>query len=96
VPRPGNRSTVTTDHAARPIEPSRGRVQRIYVERGFGFIKCLAGAADDVGQDFFFHHSGLDGFAIDDLEEGSMVLFEPTYVAKGKRAEKIQRTTIGA
>jgi cold shock CspA family protein len=90
-----NTLSATAPKGNRMIEPSRGRVQRIYVERGFGFIKCMAGAADDIGQDFFFHHSGLDGFGIDDLEEGSMVIFEPTYVAKGKRAEHIQRTTVG-
>jgi cold shock CspA family protein len=68
---------------------SRGRVQRIYVERGFGFIRCTEGAADDIGQDFFFHHSGLADCRITDLQEGSAVVFEPTYVPKGKRAEHI-------
>lgn len=82
--------------ATKPQTMARGKVQRVYVERGFGFIRCLAGATDDVGQDFFFHMSGLDDCAIDDLEEGSLVLFTPTYVAKGKRAEHIQRTTAGA
>jgi cold shock CspA family protein len=70
---------------------SRGRVQRVYVERGFGFIRCTEGRADDVGQDFFFHHSGLSDCRIDELEEGSYVSFEPTYVAKGKRAEHVLR-----
>jgi cold shock CspA family protein len=86
----------TATAATKPQTVSRGRVQRVYVERGFGFIRCLAGPSDDVGQDFFFHHSGLEDCTITDLEEGSMVLFEPTYVAKGKRAEHIQRTTVGA
>ena len=69
----------------------RGKVQRVYADRGFGFIKCLEGAPDDVGQDFFFHASGLDDCAIADLEEGLLVTFEPRYVAKGKRAEHIAR-----
>jgi cold shock CspA family protein len=69
---------------------SRGRIQRIYVERGFGFIRCTEGASDDIGQDFFFHHSGLAADCrITDLQEGSLVSFEPTYVPKGKRAEHI-------
>jgi cold shock CspA family protein len=72
-------------------EPSRGRVQRVYAERGFGFIRCLEGATNDVGQDFFFHMSGLDDCRIEELEEGSQVTFTPTYVAKGKRAEHVAR-----
>jgi len=65
-------------------------VQRIYPERGFGFIRCTDGPKDDIGQDFFFHGSALDCH-INQLEEGSYVTFRPTYVAKGRRAEDIQR-----
>jgi cold shock CspA family protein len=72
-------------------DPCRGRVQRIYVERGFGFIRCLEGPTTDVGQDFFFHMSGLTDCSIADLEEGSLVRFTPSYVAKGKRAEHVER-----
>lgn len=76
-----------------PKEPavSRGRVQRIYVERGFGFIRCTEGEPGDIGQDYFFHHSGLTDCGIAELEEGSTVSFRPTLVAKGRRAEDIQR-----
>jgi cold shock CspA family protein len=63
-------------------------VQRVYRERGFGFIRCTEGG--QVGQDYFFHHSGLDDCRIDDLEEGSQVTFEPHQVAKGNRAEHIR------
>ena len=67
-------------------------MQRIYIERGFGFIRCTAGAPpEDIGQDFFFHSSGLDDVGIMELEEGSQVSFETRYVAKGRRAEHIQR-----
>lgn len=68
---------------------ARGRVQRVYRERGFGFIRCVDGA--DVGQDYFFHSSGLDDIGIEQLEEGSLVKFEARHVAKGRRAEHIQR-----
>ena len=78
-------------HVPPAAQPCRGKVQRVYVERGFGFIRCLEGKADDVGQDFFFHMSGLSDCTIDELEEGSLVTFSPTYVAKGKRAEHIER-----
>jgi cold shock CspA family protein len=72
-------------------EPCRGVVQRIYSERGFGFIRCLDGPSEDVGQDFFFHSSGLVDCRIQELQEGSAVRFSPTYVAKGKRAEHVER-----
>jgi cold shock CspA family protein len=66
-------------------------VQRVYPERGFGFIRCTEGHADDLGQDFFFHQSGLVDYDIKDLQEGSIVRFTPSYVPKGKRAEQIHR-----
>jgi cold shock CspA family protein len=67
-------------------------VQRIYPERSFGFIRCRESLAPgDINQDFFFHASGLDDCAISDLEEGGLVEFEPRTVAKGRRAEHIQR-----
>jgi len=69
----------------------RGRVQRIYPERGFGFIRATEG--EQVGQDFFFHATGLDDCSIKELEEGTFVVFEARWVAKGKRAEHIQRTS---
>jgi len=72
---------------------SLGRVQRVYRERGFGFIRCIDGPAGDLDQDFFFHWSGLD-CPIEQLEEGGTVSFTPTYVAKGKRAEQIQREVV--
>jgi cold shock CspA family protein len=69
----------------------RGKVHRVYTERGFGFIRCSEGKAEDIGQDFFFHRSGLSDDPIDELEEGEAVLFEPRYTAKGRRAERIAR-----
>jgi cold shock CspA family protein len=65
-------------------------VQRFYLERSFGFIRCLEGASDDIGQDFFFHRTGLVGCEMADLEEGGSVEFEPKYTPKGKRAEGIR------
>jgi cold shock CspA family protein len=64
-------------------------VQRVYAERGFGFIRAAEGP--DSGQDFFFHMSGLDDCRIDELEEGSLVEFEARTVAKGRRAEHVCR-----
>lgn len=88
MPSGSTASRATPPPPATPA-PSRGRVQRIYPERGFGFIRCTEGAADDLGQDFFFHHTGLTDTTISQLQEGSVVAFTPTYVPKGKRAEQI-------
>ena len=53
---------------------ARGTIQHLYPERGFGFIRCTVGAIGDVGQDFFFHTSGLDdGLAMGDLLPGTLV-----------------------
>lgn len=71
---------------------ARGVVQRLYPERGFGFIRCKESEeAADIGQDFFFHMSGLLDCAITELEEGERVEYEPRLTAKGKRAEAITR-----
>jgi cold shock CspA family protein len=77
-----------------PIRSGRGRgtVQHVYPERGFGFIRCTEGAADDVGRDFFFHTTGLDdGLTMRELLPGSLVEFECREVPRGKRAEHVQR-----
>lgn len=68
-------------------------MQHVYPVRGFGFIRCSESAAPgDIGQDFFFHRSGLvEGEdSIYHLEEGGHVEFEPHHVAKGKRAEQVR------
>jgi len=71
---------------------ARGTVQHTYPERGFGFIRCTEGAVEDVGQDFFFHTSGLDGgLTMRELLPGSLVEFECREVPRGKRAEHISR-----
>jgi cold shock CspA family protein len=67
----------------------RGVVQRLYQERGFGFIRVTEG--EDVGLDYFFHVSGLEGCGIRELEEGLAVEFVSRQTAKGKRAEHISR-----
>ena len=71
---------------------ARGTIQHLYPERGFGFIRCTVGAIGDVGEDFFFHTSGLDdGLAMGDLLPGTLVEFECVEVPRGKRAEHVTR-----
>jgi len=65
-------------------------VQHVYRDRGFGFIRCTEGAAEDVGEDFFFHTSGLDeGVTLEALLPGSLVEFDARVVPRGKRAEHV-------
>lgn len=89
-------TTVTSKPPKGNSTISRGKVQRIYPERGFGFIRCTEGAGDDIGQDFFFHMSGLDDCRITELLEGTVVVFESTIVPKGKRAEHVHLDREGA
>lgn len=78
-----------------PPDPGDGRakgvVQRLLPERGFGFIRCTEGPKGDLGQDFFFHTTGLEDLGFEELEIGQLVSFEARDVPKGKRAERIQR-----
>ena len=71
---------------------ARGTIQHVYPERGFGFIRCTEGAPEDIGQDFFFHTTGLgDGLTVNALLPGSLVEFDSTEVPRGKRAEHVAR-----
>lgn len=78
------------DARQRDVRRAVGTIQHTYPERGFGFIRCTEGARGDLGQDFFFHLSGLDdGLTMGDLLPGSLVEFECREVPRGKRAEHV-------
>ena len=73
-----------------PDEPrASGKVQRVYPERGFGFIRCTDGG--DVGEDYFFHMNSLEDCRIEELESGSPVTFAMRQAPRGRRAERVQR-----
>ena len=83
-------SAQTQQSAARSTGWGRGTIQHIYPERGFGFIRCTDGADGDVGQDFFFHTTGLEGgLQLGALLPGTLVEFECRAVPRGKRAEHV-------
>jgi cold shock CspA family protein len=87
-------ATVGSRQPQQEINTGRGRgtIQHIYPERGFGFIRCTEGAVGDIGQDFFFHITGLDdGLTMHDLLPGALVAFECREVPRGKRAEHVSR-----
>ena len=68
-------------------------MQHVYIDRGFGFIRCIEGPPEEIGQDYFFHMSGLEpGLPLSELHEAvTEVDFDKTVVAKGRRAERITR-----
>jgi CspA family cold shock protein len=61
----------------------QGTVKKVVAERGFGFIEGERG-------DLFFHHSALDGIAIETLRVGQQVTYEVGRGAKGPRAENVR------
>jgi len=62
---------------------STGTIARLFVDKGFGFLK----AAD--GVEYFFHRSAIAEFLT--LVEGDAVTFLPTDGPKGPRAEQVAR-----
>ena len=82
-------SHATSNPPATPQGWGRGTVQHVYPERGFGFIRCTEGATDDVGEDFFFHITALEGATLQELLPGTLVEFECRDVPRGKRAEHV-------
>lgn len=53
----------------------QGKIKKIIAEKGFGFIEGDRG-------DLFFHHSELQGVAIEELREGQQVEFQ---IGQGKK-----------
>lgn len=64
----------------------QGKVKKIISDKGFGFIE------GDKGDDLFFHHSSLEGVAIESLREGQTVDYEVGRGPKGPRAENVRVT----
>ena len=60
-----------------------GTVKWFNPTKGFGFIQGERG-------ELFFHHSALDGIAIEELREGQQVEFEEGRGPKGPRAENVK------
>lgn len=61
-----------------------GTIQRIYEDKGFGFIR------DDAGNDYFFHRSAVAGERFEDLRQGARVQFDVGEGPKGPRAENVR------
>ena len=61
----------------------KGKIKRIVMEKGFGFI------ADDDGTEVFFHKSSLQGVDINSLSSGQEVEFEVRKTPKGLNADNV-------
>lgn len=70
------------------METATGRVARILVDKGFGFIRLPD------GREAFFHKSEVQrepGFQFDSIQPGDEVEFELGIGEKGLRAERVTR-----
>jgi CspA family cold shock protein len=61
----------------------QGTIKKVIADKGFGFI-------DGEHGELFFHHSSLDGTAIESLQVGQAVTYEEGRGPKGPRAEKVK------
>ncbi|MDD4267464.1 MAG: cold shock domain-containing protein [Pirellulales bacterium] len=61
----------------------QGKIKKVIADKGFGFIEGERG-------DIFFHHSALDGIAIEALQIGQSVTYEEGRGPKGPRAENVR------
>jgi cold shock protein len=64
----------------------QGSIKKLMGQRGFGFI------GTDIGQDYFFHMSSMQGVNFDELHEGQQVEFttEPDPRGRGARAINVR------
>lgn len=61
----------------------QGTIKKVIADKGFGFIEGERG-------DIFFHHSALEGIAIEALQIGQTVTYEEGRGPKGPRAENVR------
>ena len=61
----------------------QGTIKKVIADKGFGFISGERG-------ELFFHHSSLEGTAIEALHVGQAVSYEEGRGPKGPRAEKVR------
>ena len=61
-----------------------GKIKKLVVDRGFGFI-----TASD-GKEVFFHRSECQSVAFESLNEGEEVTFDRESDAKGPRARNVR------
>lgn len=61
----------------------RGAVKYFNETKGYGFIR------DDQGEEFFVHHSAIQGDGFRTLNEGEAVEFDPVESERGRLAANV-------
>jgi cold shock protein len=61
----------------------QGTIKKVIADKGFGFIAGERG-------ELFFHHSALEGTAIEALQVGQAVSYTEGAGPKGPRAENVK------
>jgi cold shock protein len=61
----------------------QGTIKKVIADKGFGFISGEGG-------ELFFHHSSLEGTAIEALRIGQAVTYDEGRGPKGPRAENVK------
>ena len=61
----------------------QGKIKKVIADKGFGFIEGEQG-------DLFFHHSALEGTAIEAIRVGQAVTYNEGRGPKGPRAENVK------
>lgn len=64
-----------------------GRIGRVVVARGFGFIIHEK-------DEYFFHHTDLENAVLGQLRLGDLVSFEPVTTPKGLRAQSVTKLRV--
>lgn len=64
--------------------PPRGRIARIFAEKGYGFIETPEGG------DVYFHENAVSGRKLVDLEVGTAVTFQVELGDKGPQATVVE------
>jgi len=60
---------------------AKGKIKRLYLNKGYGFIKPTTG-----GEDVFFHKTSVQQIQFEELQEGTIVEYREEDSPKGRRA----------
>lgn len=70
-------------HAAHHLRPSRGRVAKLFVDDGYGFLES------ETGEEIYFHENSVLGHGFDRLAIGTRVRYAEEIGDKGPQASTV-------